>query len=70
MKLKLLNIIGALILLSGGLVLTISMAPSKKLNESIKVSPNKPVIFIIIDSLMTEPLQKAMKDGTAPPFHF
>ena len=64
MKRKLINIIGALILLSGGLVLTISMSPSKKLNESIKVSPNKPVIFIIIDSLMTEPLQKLLLTET------
>ena len=70
MKRKLLIIIGAFILLSGGLVLAISMSPTKKLNDPINVSQNKPVIFIVIDSLMTEPLQKAIKDGKAPAFSF
>ena len=70
MKRKSLIIIGAFILLSGGLVLAISMSPTKKLSDPINVSQNKPIILIVIDSLMTEPLQKAIKEEKAPALSF
>ena len=47
-------------------VITFSMAPTQKLGNFETQATQKPVILIAIDSLMDEPLQKAMKEGKAP----
>jgi len=52
-----------------GLVLAISMSPTKELDDSIK-STKKPVILLVVDSLMSEPLLKAVKEGKAPALSF
>ncbi|MEC5423568.1 alkaline phosphatase family protein [Virgibacillus sp. C22-A2] len=44
--------------------------PTKDIN-SVSISPSKkPVVFLIIDSLMDEPMQKAMEEGRAPALTF
>lgn len=54
-----------------GLVLGISLSPTKKLEEiPINSAKNKPIILVTVDSLMSEPLQKAVKEGKAPAFSF
>jgi len=53
-----------------GLVLAISISPIKKLDELSINSTKKPIILIVVDSLMSEPLQKAVKEGKAPTFEF
>lgn len=58
------------IALCGIVVLSISISPTKKL-ENIQINPaKKPVIMMTVDSLMNEPLQKAIKEGKAPAFSF
>lgn len=58
------------IVLCGIVMLSISISPTKKLDD-ITINPaTKPVIMITVDSLMSEPLQKAMKEGKAPAFSF
>lgn len=44
--------------------------PSKDLDEVSITSTSKPVILLVIDSLMDEPLQKAIKEGKAPALEF
>lgn len=44
--------------------------PVKDIDNKKISSPSKPVVFIIVDSLMDEPLQKAIKDGRAPALKF
>ena len=53
-----------------GLVLVLSISPNKELEEISIESSNKPIIVMVVDSLMSEPLQKAVKDGKAPAFEF
>ena len=52
-----------------GVVLVISISPIKELDDTIK-STKKPVILMTVDSLMSEPLLKAVKEGKAPAFSF
>lgn len=59
-----------IIIVCGGLVLAVSMSPTKKLNEVAITASQKPIVLITVDSLMNEPLQKAMKEGKAPAFSF
>ena len=70
MKRKIIAICILLILICAGLVLSISMSPTKEINIDIVQSPRKPVIMVTVDSLMTEPLKKAIQDGKAPAFSF
>ncbi len=53
-----------------GLILAISMSPTKDLEKISVNTIQKPVILIIVDSLMTEPLLQLMKEGKAPAFSF
>ncbi len=59
-----------LLVVCAGIVLGISMSPTKKLNDIASDTTTKPVILIAVDSLMSEPLQKLMKEGKAPAFSF
>ncbi len=70
MKRKLLIGLFLIVFLSAGLVFAVTMSPTKKLTETINQTNNKPVILVAIDSLMNEPLQKAMKEDKAPAFSF
>lgn len=70
MKKKLLIMLIFIVFLCGALVVAVSMSPTKKINTTINESKNKPVVLVIIDSLMNEPLQKAIKEGKAPAFSF
>ncbi len=44
--------------------------PSFTKEENKIIHPNKPVIVFMLDSLMDEPLQKAIKEGRAPALKF
>lgn len=46
------------------------MSPTKQLDEATVQNIRKPVVLIVVDSLMTEPLQKAIKEGEVPAFSF
>ena len=52
------------------LVLGISMSPTKDIDDIAVDTPKKPIILITVDSLMIEPLQKAIGEGNAPAFSF
>ncbi|SDN12963.1 Type I phosphodiesterase / nucleotide pyrophosphatase [Psychrobacillus sp. OK028] len=52
------------------LVLAISISPTKELDDISINSTKKPIILVAVDSLMSEPLQKAVKQGKAPAFSF
>ena len=70
MKRKIVIAFVILIVLSFGLILAISISPTKKLDEVTKNSTNKPIVMLVVDSLMSKPLQKVVKDGEAPAFAF
>ena len=70
MKKKILLGLILFICLCVGLIFAISMSPTKNLDEVSINTTKKPVILITIDSLMLEPLQKAIKEGKAPAFSF
>ena len=53
-----------------GLVLAISISPTKEPNEISINTTKKPIVLIVVDSLMSEPLQKIVKEGQAPAFKF
>lgn len=67
---KILFSIVGLIVILGIFVLSLSMSKTKDLNAIGIQSTNKPVIFITVDSLMTESIQKAIEQGQAPAFDF
>lgn len=52
------------------IVLSISISPTKELKEIEENKTIKQVIVITVDSLMNEPLQKAIEQGKAPAFSF
>ncbi|WP_413363612.1 alkaline phosphatase family protein [Lysinibacillus sp. 3P01SB] len=70
MKRKILIAFILVIIICGGLALAISMSPTKKLNSVPITTQQKPVVLVTVDSLMTEPLQKAIQEGRAPAFSF
>ncbi len=70
MKRKALIAIGCIVIVLLGVVLGISMSPTKKLSKISSTHVNKPVVLIVIDSLMTKPLQEIIKEGEAPAFSF
>lgn len=53
-----------------GIVLGISMSPTKDVDDIAVDTPKKPIILITVDSLMAEPLQKVISEGKAPAFSF
>lgn len=69
-KRKILIALGLLVLICGGLALAVSMTPTKKIPDVSVTLPQKPVVLIVVDSLMTEPLQKVMGEGKAPALSF
>ena len=70
MKRIILIVLVLIIVVGAGVVLAVSMSPTKELNVTMNESPNKPVILIVIDSLMNEPLQKAIQENKAPALSF
>ena len=66
MKRKSLSFIFVVLILIAISVLTLSMGQTKKLGDTKIQSSKKPIILITIDSLMSEPLQKAMEQGDVP----
>ena len=70
MKRIILIVLVLIIVVGAGVVLAVSMSPTKELNVTMNESPNKPVILIVIDSLMNEPLQKAVQEDKAPALSF
>lgn len=72
MKKKIISLF-VLILLPVMMIITISMAPSKNINE-VQImqipSSEKPVILLTVDSLMSESIQRAMDAGNAPALSF
>ncbi|TSI04748.1 alkaline phosphatase family protein [Lysinibacillus sp. BW-2-10] len=70
MKRKLLLALIILLIVCAGITLGVSMSPTKKVNEIVLDKTTKPVILITVDSLMSEPLQKAIEEGKAPAFSF
>ena len=52
------------------LALTISITPIKELDNNALNSTEKPIVLVVVDSLMSEPLQKVVKEGHAPAFKF
>ena len=70
MKRNIIIVLILLIVIGTSVVLAVSMSPTKELTATVNDSPNKPVILIVIDSLMNEPLQKAIEENKAPAFSF
>lgn len=69
-KRKILIALVLLILVCGGLALAVSMTPAKKIPDVSMTVPKKPVVLIVVDSLMTEPLQRIMGEGKVPALSF
>lgn len=69
-KRKLVIALIVVFVLCTGLTLAISISPTKKLEEITINTPKRPVILITVDSLMSEPLQKLVKEGKAPALSF
>lgn len=70
MKRKILVSVIVFIFLMVVLVMAFSMSPTKKINETVVNETKKPVILITVDSIMSQPLQKAIQEGKAPAFSF
>lgn len=70
LKRKILIVSVILLVVCVGIVLGISASPTKILNDAVLETRTKPVILIVVDSLMTDPLQKAIEEGKAPAFSF
>ena len=70
MKRIILIVLVLIIITGASIVLAVSMSPTKGLNVTMNESPNKPVILIVIDSLMNEPLQKVIQENKAPALSF
>ena len=70
MKLKIVIVLIVLVVICAGLVLAVSVSPIKELDDISINSSDKPIILMAVDSLMSEPLQKAVKEGKAPAFEF
>lgn len=70
MKRKIITVFIIFIGICTGLVLAFSITPIKELDDISISSTKKPIILIIVDSLMSEPLQEAIKEGRAPAFAF
>ena len=70
MKRKIIIGIIILIVICAGIVLAVSISPIKELDDISINSSNKPIVLMAVDSLMSEPLQKAVEEGKAPAFEF
>ncbi|MER1998731.1 MAG: alkaline phosphatase family protein [Lysinibacillus sp.] len=70
MKRKIVIVLIVFVVICASLVLAVSVSPIKKLDEISINSSSKPIVLMAVDSLMSEPLQKAVKEGKAPAFEF
>lgn len=70
MKQKIIIAFIILMVICTGLVLAISISPLKELDDISINSTKKPIVLMVVDSLMGEPLQKVVKEGKAPAFAF
>ncbi|MFJ8065306.1 alkaline phosphatase family protein [Psychrobacillus sp. NPDC096426] len=70
MKLNILVSIIVLLILVASFLLIFSMSRTKDINDTIIHKKQKPVIFITVDSLMSQPLQKVVQAGKAPALSF
>lgn len=70
MKRKILVTVIVFIILMASFLLAFSMSPTKDINETVIKETQKPVILITADSLMSQPLQKAIHEGKAPALSF
>ena len=55
-----------IVVICASFLLALSISPLKKLEGRIMNNTKKPVVLIVVDSLMNEPLQKVIKEGDAP----
>lgn len=69
MKRKMIIILILIVLICIGIVFAISASPIKKLDNNIKSAKN-PIVLIVVDSLMSEPLLRAVNEGKAPAFSY
>lgn len=67
---KVFIVLALLVIVCGGLVLAISMSPTKKLEDIPVTASKRPVVLLVVDSLMTEPLQEAIAKEEMPAFSF
>ena len=51
-------------------ILAISISPTKSLEQIPNYTTQKPTILFIVDSLMSEPLDKLVEQGAVPAFEF
>ncbi|RHW37516.1 alkaline phosphatase family protein [Lysinibacillus yapensis] len=70
MKRKIIYGLTIVIVLSASLILAVSISPTKDLPDPSAHPQQKPVILIVVDSLMNKPLQKAADEGKIPAFSF
>ncbi|MCM3388478.1 alkaline phosphatase family protein [Ureibacillus chungkukjangi] len=70
MKSKIISYLFIFIILLAVAGVSISMTPTKNLDEVDIHTSNKPVILLTVDSLMSEPLQKIIEEGDAPALSF
>lgn len=66
MKRKVIVAVILTVVICVGFLLALSISPLKKLEGRIMNNTKKPVVLIVVDSLMNEPLQKVIKEGDAP----
>lgn len=55
-----------IVVVCASFLLALSISPLKKLEGRIINNTKKPVVLIVVDSLMNEPLQKVIKEDDAP----
>lgn len=70
MKSKIISYLFIFVILLAVAGVSISMTPTKNLDEVDIHTSNKPVILLTVDSLMSEPLQKIIEEGDAPALSF
>lgn len=55
-----------IVVICASFLLALSISPIKKLEGQVMNNTKKPVVLIVVDSLMNEPLQKVIKEDDAP----
>lgn len=66
MKRKVIIAVILFIVICASFLLAFSISPTKKLEGRLMNNKEKPVILIVVDSLMNEPMQKVIEEGGAP----
>lgn len=70
MKRKIFIFILIFLVLIAGIIFSLSSSKRKEIADIDVNQSKKPVILLVVDSLMTEPLQKAIQQGKAPAFSY